>query len=158
MKLLALLLTAIALGSSVVAATERALWPLRGTITQTYGWKGPKNGHSGIDIAAPHGTPVYAALSGTVKSAGWNVYGYGMLVTIRGIDGRDYYYAHNSRLTVRAGQRVRQGQLIARVGSTGRSSGPHVHFEIRSGSQMLNPLAYLPRSQVLQASARGATR
>ena len=56
MKFAALLLTTIALGSNVIAATERALWPLRGTITQTYGWKGPKNGHSGIDIAARHGT------------------------------------------------------------------------------------------------------
>lgn len=158
MKFTALLLTTIALGSSVIAATERALWPLRGTITQTYGWKGPKNGHSGIDIAAPHGTPVYAALSGTVKSAGWNVYGYGNLIAIRGSDGRDYYCAHNASLTVWAGQRVRQGQQIVRVGSTGRSSGPHVHFEIRSGSRMLNPLALLPRSQVQQASARGAAR
>jgi len=156
MKFAALLLTTIALGSNVIAATERALWPLRGTITQTYGWKGPKNGH--IDIAARHGIPVYAALSGTVKSAGWNVYGYGNLIAIRVADRRDYYYAHNASLTVRAGQRVRQGQQIARVGSTGRSSGPHVHFEIRSGSRMLNPLAILPRSQVQQASARGAAR
>lgn len=158
MKCAALLLTILALTSSVMAATERALWPLRGTITQTYAWNGSKNGHSGIDIAARHGTPVYAALSGTVKAAGWNVYGYGNLVTIRGVDGRDYYYAHNASLTVRAGQRVRQGQQIARVGSTGRSSGPHLHFEIRSRSRMLNPLAILPRSQVLQASARGAAR
>ncbi len=153
MKHFALILCAALFGASVLAASEHALWPLRGTITQTYAWKGPKNGHSGLDIAAPHGTPVYAALSGTVKSAGWNVYGYGNLIVIRGTDGRDYYYAHNSSLTVKRGQAVRQGQQIARVGSTGRSSGPHVHFEIRSGSQMLNPLALLPRSQVLQASA-----
>ena len=158
MKHAALLLTILALTSSVVAATERALWPLRGTITQTYAWKGPKNGHSGIDIAARHGTPVYAALSGTVTAAGWNVYGYGNLIVIRGVDGRDYHYAHNSSLSVRRGQSVRQGQQIARVGSTGRSSGPHVHFEIRNGSRMLDPLAILPRSQVQQASARGAAR
>ncbi len=155
MNHIALMLSATLFGASVLAASERVLWPLRGTITQTYAWKGPKNGHSGLDIAAPHGTAVYAALSGTVKSAGWNVYGYGNLIVIRGTDGRDYYYAHNSSLTVRRGQTVRQGQQIARVGSTGRSSGPHVHFEIRSGSSMLNPLAILPRSQVQQASARG---
>jgi murein DD-endopeptidase MepM/ murein hydrolase activator NlpD len=150
-----LILGVAALAASAVAATERVLWPLRGTITQTYAWTGPKSGHSGLDIAAPHGTPVYAALSGTVTSAGWNVYGYGNLVIVRGSDGRDYYYAHNSSLTVKRGQRVRQGQQIARVGSTGRSTGPHVHFEIRSGARLLNPLAHLPRSQVLQASARG---
>lgn len=158
MNHIALIFSAALFSASALAASERVLWPLRGTITQTYAWKGPKNGHSGLDIAAPHGTPVYAALSGTVSSAGWNVYGYGILVVIRGVDGRDYYYAHNSGLTVRTGQRVRQGQQIARVGSTGRSSGPHVHFEIRSGSRMLNPLAILPRSQVQQASARGAAR
>ena len=139
----------------VQAASERPLWPVAGTITQGYGWRGPKNGHAGLDIAAPYGTAVYAAISGTVTSSGWDVFGYGNLLRVRGVDGRDYYYAHNSRLNVRAGQRVRQGQVIALVGSTGRSSGPHLHFEIRSGRRILNPVAFLPSSGRQLASFRG---
>ena len=137
------------------AASERPLWPVARTITQWYGWRGPKNGHAGLDIAAPYGSAVYAAISGTVTSSGWDVFGYGNLLRIRGIDGQDYYCAHNSRLNVRAGQRVRQGQVIALVGSTGRSSGPHLHFEIRSGRQILNPVAFLPSSGRQLASFRG---
>ncbi len=138
----------------VSSAYERPLWPLMGVITQRFSYRGPKNGHAGLDLAAPTGTPVYAALSGTVTFSGWNVFGYGQLITIRGIDGRDYYYAHNSRRLVAKGQRVRQGQMISRVGSTGNSSGPHLHFEIRSGSSILNPSAILPSSRLRQASSR----
>jgi lipoprotein NlpD len=133
---------------------ERPLWPIMGVITQRFSYRGPKNGHAGLDLAAPTGTPVYAALSGTVTFSGWNVFGYGQLITIRGIDGRDYYYAHNSRRLVSKGQRVRQGQMISKVGSTGNSSGPHLHFEIRSGSSILNPSAILPSSRLRQASSR----
>jgi murein DD-endopeptidase MepM/ murein hydrolase activator NlpD len=133
---------------------ERPLWPMMGVITQRYSYRGPKRGHAGLDLAAPTGTPVYAALSGTVTFSGWNVFGYGQLITIRGIDGRDYYYAHNSRRLVSKGQRVRQGQMISRVGSTGNSTGPHLHFEIRSGSSIVNPSALLPASRLRQASSR----
>lgn len=143
--------------STVVRASsgyERPLWPIMGVITQRFSYRGPKNGHAGLDLAAPIGTPVYASLSGTVTFSGWNVFGYGQLITIRGIDGRDYYYAHNSRRLVSKGQRVRQGQMISKVGSTGNSSGPHLHFEIRSGSAILNPSAILPSSRLRQASSR----
>lgn len=133
---------------------ERPLWPIMGVITQRFSYRGPKRGHAGLDLAAPTGTPVYAALSGTVVSSGWNVFGYGQLVKIRGVDGRDYYYGHNSRRLVSAGQRVRQGQLISLVGSTGNSTGPHLHFEIRSGATILNPSALLPSSRLRQASSR----
>jgi murein DD-endopeptidase MepM/ murein hydrolase activator NlpD len=138
----------------VTSGYERPLWPMMGVITQRYSYRGPKRGHAGLDLAAPTGTPVYAALSGTVTFSGWNVFGYGQLITIRGIDGRDYYYAHNSRRLVSKGQRVRQGQMISRVGSTGNSSGPHLHFEIRSGSAIVNPSALLPSSRLRQASSR----
>jgi murein DD-endopeptidase MepM/ murein hydrolase activator NlpD len=138
----------------VSSGYERPLWPLMGVITQRYSYRGPKNGHAGLDLAAPIGTSVYAALSGTVTFSGWNVFGYGQLITIRGIDGRDYYYAHNSRRLVSKGQRVRQGQMISKVGSTGNSSGPHLHFEIRSGTRILNPSAILPSSRLRQASSR----
>jgi murein DD-endopeptidase MepM/ murein hydrolase activator NlpD len=138
----------------VSSGYERPLWPMMGVITQRYSYRGPKRGHAGLDLAAPTGTPVYAALSGTVTFSGWNVFGYGQLITIRGIDGRDYYYAHNSRRLVSKGQRVRQGQMISRVGSTGNSTGPHLHFEIRSGSSIVNPSALLPSSRLRQASSR----
>jgi murein DD-endopeptidase MepM/ murein hydrolase activator NlpD len=143
--------------SSVTRASsgyERPLWPMMGVITQRFSYRGPKRGHAGLDLAAPTGTPIYAALSGTVTFSGWNVFGYGQLVTVRGIDGRDYYYAHNSRRLVSKGQRVRQGQMISRVGSTGNSTGPHLHFEIRSGSAIVNPSALLPSSRLRQASSR----
>ncbi len=140
--------------AQVSSSYERPLWPLMGVITQRYSYRGPKSGHAGLDLAAPTGTPVYAALSGTVTFSGWNVFGYGQLITIRGIDGRDYYYAHNSRRLVSKGQRVRQGQMISRVGSTGNSSGPHLHFEVRRGGTILNPSAILPSSRLQQASSR----
>jgi LysM repeat protein len=131
---------------------ERLLWPLQGVLTSYYGYRSLRIGrshfHTGLDIAAPRGTPVYAALSGRVEQAGWSRVGYGNLVIIRGWDGRRYYYGHNSRLLVKAGQWVNQGTMISRVGSTGYATGPHLHFEVRVGGHTRNPIAYLPRSQV----------
>jgi murein DD-endopeptidase MepM/ murein hydrolase activator NlpD len=134
---------------------ERPLWPTEGVITTNFTYRGRRTGHSGIDIAAPMGTPIYAALSGRVSSSGWNPFGYGRLVIIRGVDGRDYYYAHTSKLLVRAGQVVEQGERIALMGSTGHSTGPHLHFEVRDGVRILNPFAVLPTSRVQLASYRG---
>ncbi len=131
---------------------EHLLWPLQGVLTSFYGYRSLRIGrshfHTGLDIAAPRGTPVYAALSGRVEQAGWSRVGYGNLVIIRGWDGRMYYYGHNSKLLVKAGQWVNQGTMISKVGSTGYATGPHLHFEIRIGGHTHNPLAYLPRSQV----------
>jgi LysM repeat protein len=131
---------------------ERLLWPLQGVLTSYYGYRSLRIGrshfHTGLDIAAPRGTPVYAALSGRVEQAGWSRVGYGKLVIIRGWDGRRYYYGHNSRLLVKAGQWVNQGTMISKVGSTGYATGPHLHFEVRVGGHTRNPIAYLPRSQV----------
>lgn len=120
------------------------MWPAQGVLTSGYG---PRWGrmHRGIDIAAPVGTPIYAAADGTVARAGWNSGGYGNLVDIRHPDGSMTRYAHNSRLLVRAGQQVRQGQHIAAMGSTGYSTGPHLHFEIHlPGNGTVNPVAHLP--------------
>ena len=133
---------------------ENLLWPAEGIITTHFTYRGKRRGHSGIDIAAPFKTPISAALSGTVTSSGWDVYGYGNLLVIRGVDGRDYYYAHNSKLLVRRGQRVAQGQLIALMGSTGRSTGSHLHFEVRNGSSIINPYAMLPSSRLQLAAYR----
>lgn len=120
-------------------------WPARGILTSGYGWRWGRM-HRGIDIAAPTGTPISAAADGVVEFAGWNSGGYGNLVDVRHPDGSLTRYAHNSRLMVRRGQSVQQGQLIAEMGSTGRSTGPHLHFEIhRRGQGALNPVGFLPQ-------------
>ena len=124
-------------------------WPTSGRITSYFGGRKSPGGigstnHKGIDIAAPKGTPVYAADGGTVTYAGW-MSGYGYLVRIRHDGtGRETYYGHNSSLTVSVGQHVYKGQQIARVGSTGNSTGNHCHFEVRVNGVAKNPLNFLP--------------
>ncbi len=100
--------------------------------------------HNGIDLAAPYGTPVYAAAGGTVELSGW--YGeYGRCVIIGHADGSKTLYGHNSKLNVSVGQTVKQGEKIAEVGSTGNSTGNHLHFEIRVGGTFLDPLVYMDK-------------
>ena len=121
------------------------IWPAKGTLTSGYGWRWGR-AHRGIDIAAPIGTPIVAAASGEVISAGWNSGGYGYLVKVKHPNGSVTLYAHNNRIMVRRGQKVKQGQQIAQMGSTGYSTGSHLHFEIRSnGRTAVNPIAYLPK-------------
>lgn len=109
----------------------RLLWPLpTGRLVSRFGPRG-RSFHDGIDIAAPTGTPVLAAHSGTVIYSGQGLRGYGKLLIVRSKDGLMTIYAHNSRILVRKGATVSMGDKIAAVGSTGRSSGPHLHFEIR---------------------------
>jgi murein DD-endopeptidase MepM/ murein hydrolase activator NlpD len=121
------------------------IWPAKGVLTSGYGRRWGRM-HKGIDIGAPIGTPVVAAAAGQVISAGWNSGGYGNLVKVQHADGSITYYAHNSRLLVRTGQQVAQGEQIAEIGSTGRSTGPHLHFEVHpSGQGAVNPIAFLPR-------------
>lgn len=101
--------------------------------------------HDGIDIKAKEGTPIYVAEAGTVVYADDRLSGYGKLVIVR--HGRNLFtaYAHNQRNLVRKGAKVRRGEEIAKVGHTGRASGPHLHFEVRHGSTAVDPLAYLPK-------------
>ena len=116
------------------------MWPAIGPITQGY-W----SGHRAIDIGLPYGSPVYASRAGRVVYLGWEKSGYGYLLILQHPDGMRTYYAHLSSYWVHKGDRVRQGQLIGSSGSTGNSSGPHLHFEIRKGHYVhLNPLDYLP--------------
>ncbi|HEY9797741.1 MAG TPA: M23 family metallopeptidase, partial [Leptolyngbyaceae cyanobacterium] len=123
------------------------IWPTKGVLTSGYGRRWGRM-HKGIDIAAPVGTPVVAAAPGIVVSAGWNKGGYGNLVEIQHPDGSLTIYAHNNRILVRRGQEVAQGQQISEMGSTGRSTGPHCHFEVHPpGRGAVNPIAYLPRSR-----------
>lgn len=120
------------------------LWPAAGKLTSKFGRRWGRM-HKGIDIAGPVGTPIHAAADGTVVVAGWSSGGYGNLVEIRHADGTTTRYGHNSRLSVSAGQTVRQGQQVAEMGSTGHSTGSHLHFEIRpGGTNAVNPMAYLP--------------
>ena len=120
-------------------------WPSQGILTSGYGWRWGRM-HRGIDIAGPIGTPIVAAAPGVVSYAGWNSGGYGNLVEIVHPDGSLTLYAHNNRILVNKGQKVVQGQQISEMGSTGRSTGPHLHFEIHpSGSGAVNPMALLPQ-------------
>ncbi len=119
-------------------------WPAAGKLTSRFGRRWGRM-HKGIDIAGPVGTPIEAAADGTVIVAGWHSGGYGNLVEIRHVDGTTTRYGHNSRLSVSVGQTVRQGQQVAQMGSTGNSTGSHLHFEIRpSGGSAVNPMAHLP--------------
>jgi murein DD-endopeptidase MepM/ murein hydrolase activator NlpD len=123
------------------------IWPARGVLTSGYGqrWGRP---HRGIDIAAPIGTPVVAAAPGIIGYSGYNDGGFGYLVEIDHADGTMTRYAHNSRLLVKAGQQVSQGEQISEMGSTGFSTGPHVHFEVHPGGKgAVNPIAYLPTNR-----------
>lgn len=117
------------------------IWPLNGTFVSGYGMRSGRM-HEGIDIAAPTGTPVWAAAAGTVIHSGW-LGGYGLLVVVDHGNGVATAYAHNSSLLVAVGQNVSQGETIALVGSTGNSSGPHVHFEVRVNGVAVDPLLYL---------------
>ena len=118
-------------------------WPTKGVFTSGYGWRWGRM-HKGIDIANNTGTPVVAARDGIVSFSGWSG-AYGYLVEIAHSDGESTRYAHNSRLLVKKGQVVPRGARISLMGSTGRSTGPHLHFEIRrAGGAALNPLVKLP--------------
>lgn len=120
------------------------IWPAQGTFTSGYGWRWGRM-HRGIDIANNVGTPILAAARGRVTFAGWHDGGYGYLVEITHDDGSLSRYGHNSTLMVREGDAVEQGQVISQMGSTGRSTGPHLHFEIHPpGEGATNPLAFLP--------------
>ena len=98
--------------------------------------------HAGTDFAAPQGTPIYATADGVVTHAGW-LSGYGRLVKIQHDFGIETRYAHNSRLHVRVGERVSRGDKIADMGSTGRSTGTHLHYEVRVGGEPVNPMMYI---------------
>ncbi len=119
-------------------------WPAAGTLTSRFGRRWGRM-HQGIDIAGPAGTPIQAAADGTIVRAGWHSGGYGNFIEIKHSDGTITRYGHNSSLLVSVGQVVRQGQQIAAMGSTGRSTGSHLHFEIRpSSGNAINPVALLP--------------
>ena len=140
--------TQVAVGTAqgVEGAKGRFLWPLRGRITSPFGGRqifGGENFHRGLDIAAPSGTPIAASAGGQVIWAGPKGT-YGNLVKIDHGNGFTTYYAHCSELLVQEGDQVTQGPTIALVGSTGRSTGPHCHFELLWQDELLDPQLCLP--------------
>jgi murein DD-endopeptidase MepM/ murein hydrolase activator NlpD len=124
------------------------LWPVRGTVLSNFGAKGGGLHNDGINIGAARGTPVRAAEAGVVAYAGNELRSFGNLLLIKHADGWITAYAHNERLLVKRGDTVRRGQSIAHVGATGSVSTPQLHFEIRRGSQVVDPRRYLSPSGV----------
>ncbi len=125
------------------STSGRLAWPVTGTISSRYGYRG-REFHPAIDIAAPYGRTVRAAEAGVVTRAG-RYYGYGRVITIRHEGGMETLYAHNSRLLVSEGDRVEREQPIALIGTSGRSTGPHLHFEVHINGRAVNPLTQLAR-------------
>lgn len=126
--------------SPLIQGTGTFMWPVSyRRITQQYWY-----GHQAIDIGLPEGNTVLASDTGTVTWAGWNVYGYGNLIVVNHGNGYETYYGHLSRVDVVPGQIVYKGNAIGASGNTGRSSGPHLHFEIRYFNQLYQPLNFLP--------------
>ncbi len=123
------------------------IWPISGPITSPFGWRthpifGSQRFHSGLDIGGDYGLPIHAAKAGVVSHAGW-IGGYGNTVMIDHGGGIVTLYGHNQSLNVSVGQQVSQGQVIAFCGSTGNSTGPHCHFEVRLNGEPVSPYNYL---------------
>lgn len=140
--------TALAATSRVQDARLNFVWPLQGRISSAYGYRihpilNARHFHGGIDIAAHEGTPVKAAAAGRVIRAG-NMGNYGLGVVLQHSGGFTSWYGHNSKLLVRVGDVVRQGQIIAQVGHTGWATGSHLDFRIKIGDQTVDPLQWLP--------------
>jgi murein DD-endopeptidase MepM/ murein hydrolase activator NlpD len=128
-------------GYTGIIGSGTLVWP---TLTRTLSGYDYTSIHRGIDIRAKTGDPIAAVDAGVVTYAGWNDWGYGNLVVIDHGTGWESVYAHLSQWNVQCGQSVNQGELIGLAGSTGRSSGPHLHFELRNGSVYVNPWSVLP--------------
>jgi murein DD-endopeptidase MepM/ murein hydrolase activator NlpD len=128
--------------STVTRTGSGALsWPVNAPITSSFGWRWGRM-HEGIDLGAAYGSPIAAAAAGTVIYAGW-LGGYGNLTVIDHGGGLSTAYGHQSSIGVSVGQHVEQGEIIGNVGSTGHSTGPHLHFEVRVNGQAVDPLGYL---------------
>ena len=127
--------------------SQPSLWPLNGVLRSSFGGRSdPFSGegafHTGIDLAAPKGTPVHATADGVIVSAAW-AGAYGKMVIVDHGNGLQTYYAHLSQSIVVPGQAVTRGQVIALSGATGRATGPHVHYEVRLAGTPVNPYKYL---------------
>ena len=124
------------------------IWPAEGNISSYYGYRNSPFGygtafHEGVDIAGDYGDPVSATADGIVTQSGW-VSGYGYLVEIKHSNGISTRYGHNSVIFVQEGQKIEKGSVIALMGSTGNSTGPHCHYEVRINGDSVDPLYFLP--------------
>ena len=133
-----------ALNNGIKAIKGVLIWPVKGQLTSRFGNRSGRH-HDGIDIGARKGTSIVAAAEGKVMFAGWGPTGYGLMIIIKHKNDLTTVYAHNSHIHVHKNKMVKKGQKIASVGSTGRSTGPHLHFEVRNDSLPMNPLNYLPK-------------
>jgi murein DD-endopeptidase MepM/ murein hydrolase activator NlpD len=131
-------------GSPAASSTPSSsglIWPANGPVTSPFGWRWGRM-HEGIDIGASYGSPIRAAASGTIIYCGWES-GYGNLTVIDHGGNLATAYGHQSSIVVACGQQVSQGQVIGYVGSTGHSTGPHLHFEVRINGSPVDPMGYL---------------
>lgn len=133
----------VALGKPPRRASGRFLWPVAGPVAVGFGPRGGGLHNDGINILAKRGTAVRAAENGIVAYSGNEIRGFGNLILIKHADGWMSAYAHNQTLLVRAGQKVKRGQTISRVGSSGNVQRPQVHFELRRGRRVVDPMRYL---------------
>jgi len=124
---------------------EGFLWPVRGKIVSTYGGKSEGLKNDGINIAAQRGAPVVASENGVVAYAGNELRGFGNLLLLKHTGGWVTAYAHNETLLVKRGDKIKKGQTIARVGSSGSVQNPQLHFELRKGKKAIDPIKYLPK-------------
>lgn len=136
---------------NALAAATPSIWPARGWLTSRMGPRvDPINGgddfHPGLDIAGDKGQPVYATASGVVRSAGFEN-GYGNLIVLDHGFGLETLYGHLSAFSIKKGEKVQRGDLIGRVGSTGRATGPHLHYEVHANGKLLNPLQLLTQQK-----------
>jgi murein DD-endopeptidase MepM/ murein hydrolase activator NlpD len=141
--------------SHMRGASQPSLWPVNGRLMGPFGQRtdpfSAENSefHTGVDLSAPTGTPVEVTADGIVVHAQWSN-GYGRLVIVDHGGGVQTYYAHLSRFFVQAGQELRRGEVIGAVGSTGRVTAPHLHYEVRIGGAPVNPYRYLSKAGVYQ--------
>ena len=131
----------------IVSGSRKFRWPVMGKISSSFGWRRSPFGkrrvfHAGLDIRAPRGRTIVAAGDGRIVHSGW-MGGYGRTIVIAHSNGHTTLYGHCSRLLARSGARVNRGQIIAQVGSTGRSTGNHLHFEVRKNGTPMNPIRFL---------------
>ncbi|HJT89112.1 MAG TPA: M23 family metallopeptidase [Bryobacteraceae bacterium] len=139
------------------AISQPSLWPVDGRLMGGFGerndpFSGEGEFHKGVDISAPSGTPVRATADGIVTHSEWSN-GYGRLLVIDHGGGIQTYYAHLSRFYVQTGEEVRRGEVVAAVGSSGRVTAPHLHYEVRIGGAPVNPYRYLAKAGVYQQAA-----
>jgi murein DD-endopeptidase MepM/ murein hydrolase activator NlpD len=147
--------------SAAALSTENPVLPVEGAISSPFGirsdpFTGEQRFHAGVDVAAPRGTAIHAVADGEVVFAGWRRGGSGRVVEVRHADGLVTSYAHAERTLVRAGQHVVAGEVVATVGSSGRASGPHLHFAAARDGQAIDPSSLLERSQAVGTTQTGS--